>query len=365
MEIGLNKHENTKTSEFVSFSIREYVAKMRKKDPKRCWPFGSLGNPDMYDVLTSYHQSVESSFLCSQNCPRDHIDSSDNKPESKEASNSFNKDTFNGKDDRDMIESLAINDNMCKTIINNGYLDSNSTNVIICKTQNQSEGSGDNGIVEPGRNDQPRRKHHKIRLLSDILNDLDKINTTKTEDDELDDMIITLDSFKVTTTSNKKMKTNSADESNFEKDAHGNDSDMRPLSKIKIDDMDFETIGKRKKVIRDTETANEDSEMEAVMLLAMHFNEENPSRKTQIVQSSLEESKRSITTTAQFGEDEGFAIGTNCACVQKKIRPLKFYTPKSSKTATQNPKIYLQCSVNRNPADFSIPNAGNLFMRGG
>lgn len=63
--------------------ISEYVAEIRKKDRKKCWPFGSLGDPEKYDVFASY-QSVDSTFLCS---PSDHIDGSHDKPEHKEASN--------------------------------------------------------------------------------------------------------------------------------------------------------------------------------------------------------------------------------------------------------------------------------------
>ncbi|KAI3789745.1 hypothetical protein L2E82_02548 [Cichorium intybus] len=452
LQIGLNKQENTKTSEFVNFSIREYVAEIRKKDRKKCWPFGSLGDPDKYDVFTS-HQSVESSFLCSRNSP------------GKEASNSSNKETFSGKEDRsqttDMIESLRINENMGKRI-NNGYPDSNSCNVIY-KTENPPENSanGSDDDDEPGRN-LPKRKHHRFRLLSDILTNLDNINTrcaTETED-EWDD--VTLDALfrkqmgvEVTTMSKKKMRTNRVEEPRFEKEekskcgsdeSHGNDSDVGPVSgsrKTRIDDMDFQTMAKRKKVrppvkngagqsslgnkenvigmqkdgplrcrrksnqctevsrTEPTETGNEDSEMEAVMLLATHFNEEDPSSPAngaKKAQSNMEleppEASKLISSSSsgnkpsESGQDQGFATGTTCACIQKKIRAgnksiATFYSQSSAKTATRDPKIYgakvadnltasvfqnrttLVCSINRNPADFSIPNAENVFMRGG
>ncbi|CAH1439738.1 unnamed protein product [Lactuca virosa] len=403
MEIGLNKQENTKTSEFMSFSIREYVAEIRKKDRKKCWPFGSLGDPEKYDVFASY-QSVESTFLCSQNYPSDHIDGSDDKPEHKEASNPSNKETLNGKEDQDrsqttdMIESLGANGiNICKRV-NNGYPDSKSCKVIYKdqnRTENSANGSGDND--KPGRN-QPRRKHQKLCLLSDILRNLDKVNTKSTTEskDELDD--ITLD-VKVTTMSKNKMMTNGVEETRFEneeksqcgsKNSHENDS-----RKTRIDDMDFQAMTKRRKVrpleengIQSTEIANEDSEMEAVMLLATHFNEENPSssgddaKRVQIVQSNMEleslegEASKHITTyspilsssggyRAEFRHDQGFAMGTPCACVHKKIRVSLGTENRSSTAGIFQNNLTLVCSINRNPADFSIPNAQNVFMRGG
>ncbi|KAL8223309.1 hypothetical protein R6Q57_019114 [Mikania cordata] len=145
------------------------------------------------------------------------------------------------------------------------------------------------------------------------------------------------------------------------------------------------------------EKENEDCEMEAVMLLARRFNEEKQ------ILCELE-------------------TNMNCACVKKKIRKHstqsgnKSITKKSSKTARKHPvkKITkeklentfsvqrmcfipvkatpsggfqrhlrmsmtmadgvelnaqncatLVCSFNMNPADFSIPNGENMFMRGG
>ncbi|CAI9286350.1 unnamed protein product [Lactuca saligna] len=316
MEIGLNKQQNTKTSEFMSFSIREYVAEIRKKDRKKCWPFGSLGDPEKYDVFASY-QSVDSTFLCGQNYPSDRNYGSDDKPEHKQASNPSNKETLNGKEDQDRSQTTHMIEypdsiNICKRV-NNGYPDSKSCKVIY-KDQNRPEnsanGNGDND--KPGRN-QPRRKHQKLCLLSDILRNLDNINTRSTTDtkDESDD--ITLD-VKVTTMSKNKMMTNGVEETRFEneekskcesKDSHENDS-----RKTRIYDMDFQAMTKRRKVrpveekgIQSTETPNEDSEMEAVMLLATHFNEENPSSSTddakrvQMVQSTVEgEASKHITT---------------------------------------------------------------------
>lgn len=63
----------------------EYVAKIRSIDPKKCWPFGSLGDPNNNEVFTSY-KSTESTFLSSQNCPSD-INCSDDIPEHIEAPN--------------------------------------------------------------------------------------------------------------------------------------------------------------------------------------------------------------------------------------------------------------------------------------
>ncbi|KAI3525029.1 hypothetical protein L1887_03700 [Cichorium endivia] len=346
-----------------------------------------------------------------------------------------------------MIESLRINENMGKRI-NNGYPDSNSCINVIYKTDNQPENSanGSDDDDEPGRN-LPKRKHHRFRLLSDILTNLDNINTrcaTETED-EWDD--VTLDALfrkqmgvEVTKMSKKKMRTYRVEESRFEKEekskcgsdeSHGNDSDVGPVSgsrKTRIDDMDFQTMAKRKKVrppvengagqsslgnkenvigmqkdrplpcrrksnqctevspTEPTEIGNEDSEMEAVMLLATHFNEEDPSsppNAAKKAQSNMEvespeagkliSSSSSGNKPSESGQDQGFATGTTCACVQKKIRVgLSLSGNKSMAKVADNltasvfqNRATLVCSINRNPADFSIPNAENVFMRGG
>nr|KAJ0205907.1 hypothetical protein LSAT_V11C500276740 [Lactuca sativa] len=391
MEIGLNKQENTKTSEFMSFSIREYVAEIRKKDRKKCWPFGSLGDPEKYDVFASY-QSVDSTFLCS---PSDHIDASIKK-------------TLTGKEDRsqtkDMIESLGANDiNICKRV-NNGYPDSKSCKVIY-KEQNQPENSANgSGYNDKSGRIQPRRKHQKLCLLSDILRNLDKVNTrntTESKDEKYEDVAFSRKQkgVQITTISNNKMTTYGVEEMRFgkeekskcgSKDSHENDS-----RKTRIDDMDFQVMEKRRKVrpleengIQSTVTPNEDSEMEAVMLLATHFNEENPSNPTddakraQMVQSTMEmeslagEASKHMTTyspiltsnvgnRAKFRHDQGFAMGTTCACVHKKIRVSLGTENRSSTAASFQNNLTLVCSINRNPADFSIPNAQNVFMRGG
>lgn len=65
------------------FYYSKYVAGIRKQDPGKCWPFGSLGDPNNNEFFTSY-ESVESTDLSSENCLGD-INCSDHTPEYTEA----------------------------------------------------------------------------------------------------------------------------------------------------------------------------------------------------------------------------------------------------------------------------------------
>ncbi|PWA41202.1 hypothetical protein CTI12_AA555840 [Artemisia annua] len=460
MDIDLNKEESTETSEFINFSIREYVAEMRKKDPKKCWPFGSLGDPDNFEGFASY-QSTKSTVLSDLNNPAD-INGSDDTPEHTVAPNSTKVETSDGNEDQperttDMSEFLGDNKITGKGI-NNGSsgLISSKVNNGQCQHKNSvTEGAiiGNNVDVDNDESDVdlPRRKPRKFRLVSDVVKDpaselrarRDTINPenvnsrfTAEIEDESDDNL-TLDRFfkkhqlkgvKVNDSKlNKKRKLIKAEGPRVDKvkkskheskDSVGNKLSAGPgnYSKemIGTDGIDTQTMAKCMKNIRlpssqeinkivevnnieAKETGNEDSEMAAVMLLARHFNEENPSASEQILRE--------------------LKINTACACVKKKIRDHS--TP--FKTATKNPVLYaekqnkfkdekleevfcsvqmnehfkdttasgfqaqkkfcvkkaarigrvaqnretLVCSFNRNPADFSIPKARNKFMRGG
>lgn len=460
MDIDLNKEESTETSEFVNFSIREYVAEMRKKDPKKCWPFGSLGDPDNFEGFASY-QSTKSTVLSDLNNPAD-INGLDDTPEHTVAPNSSKVEISDGNEDQpepttDMSESLGDNKITGKGI-NDGSsgLISSKVNNGQCQHKNSvTEGAiiGTNVDVDNDESDVdlPRRKPRKFRLVTDIVKDpaselsarRDTINPenvnsrfTAEIEDESDDNL-TLDRFfkkhqlkgvKIKdSTLKKKRKLTKAEGPRVDKvkkskheskDSVENKLSVGPGNYLKkmigTNGIDTQPMAKCMKTIRlpssqeinkiaevtnseAKETGNEDSEMAAVMLLARHFNEENPSASEQILRE--------------------LKINTACACVKKKIRDHS--TP--SKTATKNPVLYaekqnkfkdekleevfcsvqmnehlkdttasgfqaqkklcvkkaariarvvqnretLVCSVNRNPADFSIPKARNKFMRGG
>nr|GEU52438.1 protein embryonic flower 1 isoform X1 [Tanacetum cinerariifolium] len=459
MDIDLNKEESTETSEFINFSIREYVAEMRKKDPKKCWPFGSLGDPDNFEGFASY-QSTKSTVLSDLNNPAD-INGSDDTPEHIVTPNSTKVEISNGNEDQpepttDMSESLGDN-KITRKGINDGSsgLISSKVNNGQCQQKHTvTEGAivGNNLAVDNDESDVdlPRRKPKKFRLVSDILKDpaselrarCDTINPenvnsrfTAEIEDESDDNL-TLDRFfkkhqlkgvKVNdSTLNKKRKLIKAEGPRVDKvkrskheskDSVENKLSVGPgiYSKklIGTDGIDTQPMAKCMKNtglpssqetnkivevdnIEAKETGSEDSEMAAVMLLARHFNEENPSASEQILRE--------------------LKINAACACVKKKIRD----HPTPFKTAAKNPVLYaekqnkfleekleeifcsvqmndhlkdttasgfksqkkfcmkkaarkarvaqnretLVCSVNRNPADFSIPKTRNKFMRG-
>ncbi|KAI3716332.1 hypothetical protein L6452_23593 [Arctium lappa] len=422
MEIDFNKEERTETSEFDNFSIREYVAGIRKKDRKKCWPFGSLGDPDNDEVFTSYQF-----------------------PKCREARPDY------------MIGSLGIEG---KTIhddnVNNArFPQENSIDDQGAKIGRTVVADNDETV---GRN-RPRKKAQKFLLLSDILRDLagpsggfrvrcnitnpDNVNgrfITETED-ESDD--ITLDAFfrkrkgvevKIEKKKKKKRKMVRVEEARLDRDKrskHGskdsreNDSDVGPG---KQKDCPSENRYAEVCSATPTQTANEDPEMEAVMLLANHFNEENPPRPTngaknaQMAQSGsrkktetepLETTKRIRSSPSSSirkrNHDRRLFANANisndpkmvCACVKKKIRKSStsdgnYESIRSSRTVTEEREFYadthkkfskekleirkmkadrvewdakkrvnLVCSINRNPADISIANSENTFMRGG
>lgn len=437
MEIDFNKEERTETShEFVNFSIREYVAGIRKKDRKKCWPFGSLGDPDNDEVFASY-QFPKCRFIPSQICPWD-IDGSDYTPQHTEAPPDYT------------IESLGIEG---KTIY-----DGKVNNARFPQENSVDEGAQIGRTVaadndEPVGRNRPRKKAQKFRLLSDILRDLagpsggfhvrcnitnpDNVNSrfvTETED-ESDD--ITLDAFfrkqkgvevKIEK-KKKKRKMIRVEELRVDRDKRSKrgfkDSNVGPG---KQKDCPLENRYAEICSTAPTETANEDSEMEAVMLLARHFNEENPPRPTngaknaQMAQSGTRKKKeteplettRSIRSSPSSSirkrnHDQRLFANANisndpkvvCACVQKKIRMSStrdgnYESIRSSGTVTEDRDFYadthkkfsnkkleirktkacrvdwdaencvnLVCSINRNPADISIANAENKLMRGG
>ncbi|KAC9514753.1 hypothetical protein E3N88_41493 [Mikania micrantha] len=491
MEIDLDEEENTETSKFINFSIREYVDEIRNKNPEKCWPFRSMGN--RHKKVVSSYQSSESTFLSGT--------------EITEAPNSSKVENFNGKEDlpkptTEKIESSGIDDDFGK-IVDNGSSELTFYKVNVDQNRyenNVVEGAkiGHNVTAdnnEPGRT-RPRRKHQKFRLLSDLYKDpaselradYDRTNpenvnrkfVTEIDDEwdgvtlaayfrkqkgvELDDSTLK----KRNVIEDEKPSVDLDRKSNHEsKYANSMDSNVgTSRKKRKTDETDTQTMPEHNKVTpstlvilnvndpqsstrtqfvnrvksfliyvfslllmwilgwwfylfqdillqcspksnrsaevsileaADKEKENEDCEMEAVMLLARRFNEEK-----QIL--------RELETNM------------NCACVKKKIRKHstqsgnKSITKTSSKTARKHPvkKITkeklentfsvqrmcfipvkatpsdgfqrhlqmsmtmadgvelnaqncatLACSFNMNPADFSIPNGENMFMRGG
>ncbi|XP_024980560.1 uncharacterized protein LOC112517380 [Cynara cardunculus var. scolymus] len=422
MEIDFNKEERTETSEeFANFSIREYVAGIRMNDRRKCWPFGSLGDPDSDEVFASY-QFPECRFISSQIRP-ENIDGLDYTTEQTEAPLDY------------MIEYLGIEG---KTIY-----DDKVNNARFPQESSVDEGAKIGRTVaadndEPARRNRPRKKAQKFLLLSDILRDLagpsggyhvrcnmtnpDNVNSrfvTETED-ESDE--ITLDAFfrkqkgvEVKIKKKKKSKMVRVEEliigrdkrsKRGSNDSNEKDSDVGPGKQkaCSLENRYAEVCS-----TAPTKTANEDSEMEAVMLLASHFNEENPrltngakkaQKKTEM--ELLETTKHVGSSPSSFKRERNrdqrlFAnakISNDaemvCACVQKKIRI------RSSKTVTRDRDFYadtrkkfskekleirkmkagrvewnaenrvnLVCTMNRNPADISIANSENEFMRGG
>lgn len=373
-----------------------------------------MGDPNNDEVFASY-QFTECRSFSSQICPRD-IDGSDFKPD---------------------LHTEALPNYMIDGKVNN------------------AEFQQENSINEDAGRNRPRNKARKFLLLSDLLRDLagpsggirvrrnvtnpDNVNgrfVTETED-ESDD--ITLEAFfgkQKGVEVKKKKKMIQVEKPRIDrdkrskrgsKDENENESDVR-VGKRK----DCRSENRRAEVCSTapTKTANEDSEMEAVMLLASRFNEENPqkpangAKNAQTVQSGtrkkteiepLETTKRirsspSPSIRKRNYDQRLFANAdisnereTGCACVQKKIR--KSSTPgcnyesihfRPLKTLTGGPVFYVEnhkkfskekleirkmkagrvewdeenrvnlvCSINRNPAEISIANSENKFMRGG
>ncbi|KAK1414264.1 hypothetical protein QVD17_30007 [Tagetes erecta] len=436
MEIDLNKEESPEACQFINFSIREYVAEIQKKNPAKCWPFGSLRNPDINS-------------------------SEDTTTELAEAPNLSKIENLNVKEDvpettTGMIESLGIDSDMGK-IADNG-----SSELTFCKVNNcQNRDENDVGECakirhnvaadknEPGKT-RPRRKPHKFRLLSDIYKDpaselragCDRTNPKNVNrrfvteiEDESDDDDVTLAAYfrkqkgvgTTDLTLKKKRGATVVEGLSVDQDRksnHGSKDSIRKDSNVgssrkksRTDGIDARTMPEHvkdyqlqcsqkrnrfaevsSKEATEKEKENEDTEMEAVMLLARHFNEEK-----QIL--------REVETN------------TTCACAKKTIRErstqsgYKPITKTSSKTATEHQvkkitkqklenisssvqmrtfmpmkattgggfqsqvemsmmkaagvgtyaqnRTPLVCSYSRNPADFSTPNDENKFMRGG
>ncbi|XP_071691992.1 uncharacterized protein [Rutidosis leptorrhynchoides] len=146
-----------------------------------------------------------------------------------------------------------------------------------------------------------------------------------------------------------------------------------------------------------TEQISEDSEMEVVMLLARHFNKENPSTSGQIetvcacVQKKIGtfstpftnksvntkiSSKTAVTYAdtcnkyikeklekAICSDDHHSKLALRSATASMFLAKLENYRLKAARNVEKCSDLV--CSVNRNPADFCNPNAHNKFMRGG
>ncbi|KAK9060495.1 hypothetical protein SSX86_021199 [Deinandra increscens subsp. villosa] len=418
MEIDLDKEESTEISQFINFSIREYVAEIRKKNPAKCWPFGSLGN--RHKKVVSSYQSSESTFLSGQNCPGD-INDSEDATELTEAPKLSKAENLNGK--QDLPETTT---DMGKIMANG------SSELTFCKVnngQNRHEYSVDEGSKirhdmagdnnELGRT-QPRRKSRKFRLLSDIYKDpaselragCDRTNpenvnrrfVTEIEDDSDDD--VTLAAYfriqkgvEITDSTLKKrdlshltgVEEPSVDQdrksSDGSKDSIGTDSNGGPSrKKSKTDDKDFRLqCCQKSNQLAEKEKENEDAEMEAVMLLARHFNEkekektrgrwteESGNNKPMAKTCSKTAAKHAVKKITKEKLENAF-----CLVQMRSFIPVKATTGggfrgevKTSmmKAAGVGPGARncaaLVCGFNRNPADFSTPNVENKFMRGG
>ncbi|KAJ0492070.1 putative protein EMBRYONIC FLOWER 1 [Helianthus annuus] len=451
MEINLNKEQSTEISIFINFSIRNYVAEIRKKNPVKCWPFGSLRDPD--DKVVSSCQSSESKLLSSQHCPTN-INGSD---DTTKATNLSKVENHIGKEDRpetttDMLESLRVDSNIEKVVCNG------SSELTFCKVnngQNRHENNVNEGAKvrnneaadnnESGRN-KPRRKSNKSRLLSDIYKDpaselragcditnpenVNKRFAAEGEDDSDDDVTLAA-YFKrqkgVDITDlilNKKKDMIGVEEPSVDqdkksnhgsKDSIGKDSNVvTSRKKRKTDDIDTQTTPEHKKDFRlqcsqksnpsanisskeATEKENEDSEMEAVMLLARHFNEQkqilrrlqtNTTRaraKKKIREPSIESGNKPVTkTSSKIATKHQVKNITNkrrekdfCSVEMMCFMPTKatlgggfqsHVETSMMKPAGVGPDAQncatLICSFNRNPADFSTPNGKSRFMRG-
>ncbi|KAI7748647.1 hypothetical protein M8C21_012447 [Ambrosia artemisiifolia] len=457
MEIDLNKEESTEISIFINFSIREYVAEIRKTNPVKCWPFAR--DPD--NKVVSSYQSSESTFLSGKNCPCN-INGSDDTTDITEALNLSKVVNFNGKEDRpettiDMTESLgSVNSNMGKVVCNG------SSKLTLCKVntgQNRLENNVDEGAKirhneaadnnEPGRN-QLRRKPYKSRLLSDIYKDpaselrascdiTNAVNVNKRfvaeVDDDLDDDDVTLAAYfrkqkgvDITDAKlNKKRDINRVEEPSVDHDKKSNHGSKGSIGKdsnvatsrmkSRTDDMDTQTMPENKKDFQlqcspksnqfaevsvkeatGKEKENEDSELEAVMLLACHFNEQK-----QILRE-LETDTTCARVKKKFGEhptqsNKKLSIKTPAKTARKHIvkkitneklensfysvQRMSFMPAKATtdgdfqshvemtmmKAAGVGPDAQncatLVCTFNRNPADFFTPNGEHKFMRGG
>ncbi|XP_076886046.1 uncharacterized protein LOC143535768 [Bidens hawaiensis] len=445
MEIKFNKEEITETIIFVDFSIREYVAEIRKKDPEKCWPFGSMRDPN--NKVSFLYQSPESTLLSGQSWPSN-INSSDDTTELTDAPNLFKAENINGKEDRpetttDVTESLEIDSYKGKAVYGSSELSFckviHEINVDEDAKTRHNEAANN---IEPGRN-RPRRKHKKYRLLTGIYKDpVSKLQARcdrpKTEnvnrrfgaeiEDESDDDVTLAAYFKkqkgveiTDLTLNKKRSLTAVDEPSVDFDKKSNfgsvDSIGKDLNagtsrkKCRTDDVKSQIIPDHKKDIllqcnqltevsskeaTETEKENEDPEMEAVMLLARRFNDQKQILNTLDTHPSCACVKKKIR--------ERTTQSSNTATKHrvKKITNKKVQNPSvtktSSKTATKHrakkiTKKKLEnafssvqmsmmkaaaavgpdaqncanfvCSINRNPADFSIPNGENTFMRGG
>ncbi|KVH92942.1 hypothetical protein Ccrd_004979, partial [Cynara cardunculus var. scolymus] len=356
MEIDFNKEERTETSEeFANFSIREYVAGIRMNDRRKCWPFGSLGDPDSDEVFASY-QFPECRFISSQIRP-ENIDGLDYTTEQTEAPldwvEAIKRRGFAGWLVQMHEPASVVVNTLCYMI---EYLGIEGKTIYDDKVNNArfpQESSVDEGAKigrtvaadndEPARRNRPRKKAQKFLLLSDILRDLagpsggyhvrcnmtnpDNVNSrfvTETED-ESDE--ITLDAFfrkqkgvEVKIKKKKKSKMVRVEEliigrdkrsKRGSNDSNEKDSDVGP--------------GKQKnpRLTNGAKKAQKKTEMELL-------------ETTKHVGSSPSSFKRErnrdqrLFANAKISNDAEMV----CACVQKKIRI------RSSKTVTRDRDFY-------------------------
>ncbi|XP_071717061.1 uncharacterized protein [Rutidosis leptorrhynchoides] len=144
MGIDLNKDIMSKlTSSFNKFSIRGYVVEIRKQDPKKCWPFGSLGDPYNNEFFNSY-EFTESNVGVT-NIEEDHSNSTTS------VGNDMVEDSYNGSSG---LTSSGIH-NVHENSVNEGPKNGRSVAA-------DHKKRGEN---------RPMLKRRKTRLLIDIYND--------------------------------------------------------------------------------------------------------------------------------------------------------------------------------------------------
>ncbi|XP_076945367.1 uncharacterized protein LOC143616416 [Bidens hawaiensis] len=417
------------------------TTEIRKKDPEKCWPFGSMRDPD--NKVASLYQSPESTLLSGQSWPSN-INSSDDTTELTDAPTVMVKvENINGKEDRpetttDVTESLEIDSYKEKAVYG-------SSELTFCKVNNDQtiheinvdedaktrhNEAADN--IEPGRN-RPQRKHKKYRLLADIYKDpasklQARYDRPKTEnvkrkfvaeiEDKSDDDVTLAAYFKkqkgieiTDLTLSKKRSLTAVEEPSVDHDKKSNHGSVDSIGKdlnagtlrkkCRTDGVKSQIIPDHKKDIRlqcnqtsnqlaevsskeatETEKENEDPEMEAVMLLARRFNDQKQILNTLDTRPSCACVKKKIRErTTQPGNKVNKPVTKTSSKTATKHRAKKI-TKKKLENAFSSVQMSMMkaaaavgpdaqtcadfvCSVNRNPADFSITNGENTFMRGG
>ncbi|KAI3803398.1 hypothetical protein L1987_31549 [Smallanthus sonchifolius] len=217
----------------------------------------------------------------------------------------------------------------------------------------------------------PRRKPETYRMLSDIYEDPESDLRPRCEitspvnvnrrfvpviEDESDDDNVTLAEY-------------------FRKQKGVEIADKKKKNITEVDDPRVDQIKKSKQRFKDsmaqqkkdfrfaevsytgaTENENEDTEMEALMLLACHFNKD---------EQTLSEIKTNTTSVCVKSGNKSI-MNTSSKSVARKNPVVYDGTHKKIARLLQDKHNSgtVVCYFNRNPAEFSLPNAESEFMRG-